>query len=263
MKRYKRTCWVITLFLVLNPGSCSTTKRRLCIEYKKENYLSETKYIAMLHAETENICMVSCVRRSPCMAFNYNVMNKTCILMPRLNCMAPNVIDNSWYLLVHLQPCKLEAVWSSYRPVHRNWQWIITKHPGNNADTVKLTSGYTRYVTRALYRGYYLPGWWMADGQKFRAVDPVTMKDKKCKYGEFLAFPDPSSYWWTPYTAGDSLPDCALPLSQLPDGTPLYIVRHGSDTVSGFYDQLTKSTYFVYWGVINPKAVDILCGNNA
>ena len=223
----------------------------------------ETKYIAMLHAETENICMVSCVRQYPCMSFNYNGMNKTCMLMPQLKCMAPNFLDNAWYLFVHLQSCKLEPVWSSCRPADRNWQWIITKHPGNHADTVKLTGLNIRYVSRILYQGYYLPGWWRDDGYKFRAADPVTLEVKKCTYGEFLVFPDPSSYWWTPYTAGELLPDCALPLSQLPDGTSLYIVRHGSDTVSGFYNHLTMSTYFVYWGVVNYTAVDILCGNNA
>ena len=143
------------------------------------------------------------------------------------------------------------------------WLWISTKKPRKDTNIVKLTGPYTRYVSRTLYRGYYLPGWWMADGQNFRAADPVTINDKKCKYGEFLAFPDPSSYWWIPYTAGDSLPDCALPVSELPDGTPLYIVRYGSDSIAGFYHPLTKSTYFVYWGVVNPTAVEILCGTGA
>ena len=261
MKSYNRASWVIMLYFLLSPGNCAIKKRRLCIEYKKENYLATSRHIAKLHAETENKCMVSCVRRPPCMAFNYHAVSKTCILMPRLTCMAPNSLSDSWYLFVHLQSCTLQPVWFSVRPADRNWGWII-KNPKNDAGTVKLTGSYTRYVSRALYRGYYLPGWWMAGDPKFRVVDPVTLKDRKCKYGEYLAFPDPSSYRWISYTAGKSLPDCALPLSELPDGTPLYIVRYGSDTISGFYNPLTKSTYFVYWGVINPKNVHILCGTN-
>ena len=248
MKSYHCAYWVITLHLLLSPGSCSVTKRRLCIEYKKENYSAKSRHIAQLYTETENKCMVSCVRRHPCMAFNYHAVNKTCILMPRLTCMAPSSLSDSWYLFVHLQSCKLEPVWFSVRPVDRNWKWIIIKHPKNDADTVKLTGSYTRYVSRTLYRGYYLPGWWMADGKKFRAVDPVTLKDRKCKYGEFLAFPHPYSYRWIPFTAGKALPDCALPLSELPDGTPLYIVRYGSDNISGFYNPSTN-LHILYTGV--------------
>ena len=262
MKCHNCASWVFTLYLLLCPGSCPITKRRLCIEYKKENYLAQSRYIAKLHAETENNCMVSCVRRYRCLAFNYHVMNKTCILMSQVKCMAPSSLNNSWYLFVHLHSCQLQPVWFSVRPVYRNWKWIISKHPENDADTVKITGSYTRYVSRTLYHGYYLPCWWMADGQKFRAVDPVTLKHRKCKYGEFLAFPHPYSYRWIPYTAGKALPNCALPLSELPDGTPLYIVRYGSDTISGFYNPSIKSTYFVYWGVINPKTVHILCGTD-
>ena len=114
-----------------------------------------------------------------------------------------------------------------------------------------------------VYQGWYLPGWWIADGNKFRAVNPCTPKAKKCKYGEFLAFPDPSSYRWISYTSGDPLAECALPLSQLPDGTPLYTVRYLFDSISGFYNPLTKSTHFVYWGVISPTAIAILCGTDA
>ena len=261
MKSYECASWVLTLLILLSPGSCSTSKRGLCIEFKKENYLAKSHYIAKLQSETENKCMVSCVRRDPCMAFNYHVVNKTCILMPQLKCMAPTSLNNSGYLFVHLQSCKLQPAWFSVRPPDRNWQWIITKEPREDANIVKLTGPYARCVSRTLYRGYYLPGWWL--GPMFRTVDPVTLKDKKCRYGEFLAFPDPSSYRWISYTAGDSLPDCALPVSELPDGTPLYIVRYRSDSIAGFYNPLTKSTYFVYYGVVNPMTVKILCGTGA
>ena len=260
MKSYECASWVLTLFILLRLNSCSTSKRRLCIEFKKENHLAKCRCIAKLHAETENKCLVNCVRRHPCMAFNYHVVNKTCILMPQLKCMAPSSLNNSGYLFVHLQSCKLQPVWFSVRPPDRDWKWIITTDPRKDTNIVKLTGPYARCVSRTLHRGYYLPGWWL--GPKFRTVDPVTMKDKKCRYGEFLAFPDPSSYRWISYTAGDSLPDCALPLSELPDGTALYIVRYGSDTISGFYNPLTKSTYFAYWGVIKHKKVHILCSTD-
>ena len=264
MKSYDCASWFITIYLLLSPANCSVTKRRLCIKYKKENFLADSRYIIIeSRAETENMCMISCMRRDPCMAFNYHVIYKTCILMPQFKCMAPSSLNNTSYLFVCLQSCKLQPVWFSVRPEESNWQWVAIKDPRKNANVIKIPGPNARYVSRTLYQGYYLPGWWLPIGGPFRTVDPVSSTVTRCRYGEFLAFADASSYCWVPYTAGASLPDCALPISELPDGTPLYIVRHGFDTISGFYNHLTQSTYFVYWGVVNPKAVDILCSNTA
>ena len=268
MKGFECASWVITLFLALSHGNCSIRKRRLCIEFKKENYLAQSRYIAELYAETGDKCMVNCVRHDPCMAFNYHVINKTCILMPAVNCMAPSPPNSSWYLFVHLQLCKQEPIWFSVRPAERGLYWVPTDDPNNDTIFVKLNSvNSIRYVGRTLYMGYYLPGWWRAKNNAFRAADPVTQEVAMCQYGEFLTFSNYLSYWWTSYIAGDSLPNCALPLSQLLNGTPLYIVRYkiavGTDS-SGFYNHVTKSTYFVYkGGIASPLALDILCGTDA
>ena len=269
MKVSECTFWIITLFLLQNAGDCLTTKRRLCVEYKKENYLDKSEYITTVHADTEGKCMASCVRRYPCMAFNYHIINKTCILMRRVNCMAPSSLNNPGYLFVHLQACKLQSVWFSVRPADRGWHWVTTDDPGKNADIINVPGSFDRYVSRTLYRGHYLPGWWQDDKSTFRTVEPATTKATKCPYGEFLAYSNSSYYVCIPYTIGDWLPDCALPVSQLPNGTSLYTVecqfidmQGEAQRIFGFYSHVAKSTYFVYHGVLNPTSVDILCGTD-
>ena len=266
MKFYEGTSWIITLFLLHNLGNCLTTKRRLCVEYKKENYLAKSEHITTVHADTEGKCIASCVRRHPCMAFNYHIINKTCILMPEVKCMTPSSLNNPGYLFVHLQACKLQPVWFSVRPADHGWHWVTTDDPGKNVDIINVPGTIKSYVSRTLYRGYYLPGWCFSDKNTFRAVDPTIPKMTRCPYGEFLAFSDSSSYQWIPYTAGDPLPDCALAVSQLPNGTPLYAAKcHCIDKegtprkISGFYSHVAKSTYFVWGGVLNSTSVDILC----
>ena len=182
--------------------------------------------------------------------------------MPKVGCMSSSSLNNTWHLFVHLYPCKRQPVWFSVRPEERGWFWVTTDNPRNNAALLKLPGTNTRYVSRTLFRGYYLPGWWRPDGEHFRAVDPVTSKATKCTSGEFLAL---SSFSWISYTAGDPVPDCALSVSRLPGGTPLYIVRHqyiyyGREEMSGFYNPVAKTTYFVRSVAINPTVVDILCG---
>ena len=254
--------WVITIFLLLNPSSCSTTKRRLCVEYKKDNYLSDSELITTLYAETEKKCLVSCVRREPCMAFNYHVSIKTCILMPGVTCMAPDSPHGTGYLFVHLHLCKRRPPWFSVRPAEGSWHWVTSDHPSNDVSIINIPKNPARYVSRTLYQGYYLPGWWRDDKKAFRAVEPTTPQVTKCPFGEFLAVSASSSYWWVSYNAGESLPEGALPLSQLPDGTPLYSVKVGFETTTlcGFYNHLTNTTYFVNFAIYNPTAVDILCG---
>ena len=202
--------------------------------------------------------MVNCVRHHTCMAFNYHAVNKTCIFLPEVECMLPGPDDSSGYVFVHLTPCKMQAVYTSVRPADHNWYWSNTENPNTDLIVIPARS-YNRYVSRLLYRGYYLPGWWRTDG--FRAIDPVNSQLVRCPYGEFLAFTNSSFYQWIPYVSGDAIPNCALPTSKLPDGTPLYIVRrrYSDGLVSGFYNPVTKSTYLVHNGVANPMAVDILC----
>ena len=183
--------------------------------------------------------------------------------MRAVTCMAPSSLKNTGYMFAHLHACELRSVWLSVRPAERSWHWVTADDPSNNVNIVELPNQPTRYISRTLYQGYYLPGWWREDKKKsFRAVDPVTQRITKCSIGEFLAFSGLSSYWWIPYTPGDVMPKCALPLSQLPTGSPLYIVKFGvrSENVSGFYNHLANTTYVVKSDVYHPTAVDILCG---
>ena len=260
---------VITILLLLTPVRGLVTKMRLCVEYKKENYLAKGEYITTSHANTEHKCMIKCMRHYPCTAFNYHAVNKTCILMPELWCMSPSSLNDTRYLLVQLNPCKQQPVFTSIRPEERGWSWVTTDDPSNNADILKLPGFNNRDISRTLYHGYYLPGFWRGDGEGFRAVDPVIMQVTKCASGEFLALSD-SSFQWASYTAGDAVPDCALPVTLLPNGMPMYTVRYpyvygngNKEQISGFYIHATKTTYFVKSGVINPRIVDILCGIDA
>ena len=166
---------VITILLLLTPVRGLVTKMRLCVEYKKENHLAKGEYITTSHANTEHKCMIKCMRHYPCMAFNNHAVNKTCILMPELWCMSPSSLNDTRYLLVQLNPCKQQPVFISIRPEERGWSWVTTDDPSNNADILKLPGFNNRDISRTLYHGYYLPGFWRGDGEGFRAVDPVTM----------------------------------------------------------------------------------------
>ena len=214
--------------------------------------------------------MTSCVWQKLCRAFNYHEINKTCILMPKMNCMATDSPYHPGYLFVHLQLCKLQPAVFSVRPTDLGWHWVTTDDASNiNGYIPELPSAAARYFSRILHRGNYLLGWWglVGSGPRFLAVNPVTRKIAKCTVGEFLVFPDNSSYVWVTNTPGDSLPDLALPLSHLSDRTPLYLVRHwfktvhGTGRISGFYNHETKSTYFVNSRVASyTRNTDILCG---
>ena len=214
--------------------------------------------------------MIKCMRHDRCMAFNYHAVKKTCILMRKMLCMSPSPLNNTRYLFVHSYPCKGQPVWSSVRPEERSWSWVTTDDPRNNADIMKLPGVNNLYVSRTLYHGYYLPGFWRRDGEGFRSVDPVTMQVTKCAIGEFLALSD-TSFQWVSYTAGDAVPDCALPVTRLPNGMPMYIVKYryfwpGGNTeegISGFYNHVTKTLYIATSLDIKPKEISILCGIDA
>ena len=148
---------IITTSLLLSTALCSVMKRRRCVEYRKANYFVGTGHFEEMQTETEHQCMISCVRRHPCMAFNYHAVHKICILLPEVGCMAPGQGDNSGYVFVHLTTCKLQPVNTSVRPTDHHWYWSITDDP--NIDFIVLTGFSTLYVSRMLYRGYYLPGW--------------------------------------------------------------------------------------------------------
>ena len=258
---------VIKTSLLVGTALCLTTKRRLCVEFRKENYFIGGEHLELKRTETENLCMTSCARYHPCMAFNCHAVNQTCILLPEVECMPLRAPDNSsGYVFVHLSSCKFQPVYTSVRPADGNWYWSNADNP--STEVVILIGKVTRYASRMLYRGYYLLGWWSSDGFGFRAIDPINTQILRCPDGEFLAFPDPSVRQWTPYVPGDALPDFALPISELPDGTPLYIVRHTyfltkKHRIAGFYNHVTKSTYFVKNGISNAVSrIDILCGTN-
>ena len=224
-------------------------------------------------AETEHRCMIKCVRHHPCMAFNYHAINKTCVLLPEVECIPPSPDNGSGYVyvFVHLTACKFQSVYTSVRPADRNWYWSISDNPIDNTDVILLPGTTTRYVGTMLYRDYSLPGWWRPDGQGFRAIDPVTTQAVTCPHGALLAFPNSSLYRWNPYVPGDPQPNCALTVYQHPDGTPLYVTRHqiiqeggGDDAdrteqILGFYNHEKKSAYFVLNGVIYPPTVYIIC----
>ena len=111
--------WTITLLLLQNPGNCSITKGHLCIEYKKKNYLAKSRHITELYAKNGNEFIVRCVRPNPCMVFNYHLINKKCILMPRLKCMARSYFNNTWYLLT------LNVRGPSYLGLTRSILWLL------------------------------------------------------------------------------------------------------------------------------------------
>ena len=231
----------------------------------------QTSYIKESYAENESKCMASCVRLEGCWAFNYHVTNKTCILMQKVDCMATSSPNSSGYLFVHLQSCMMQPVQFSVRPADLGWHWITVDDASKvNGYIPEMPSDTARYVSRILYRGCYLIGWWSLKGRGslFRAVDPVTRQMIRCPIGEFLVFPNNSSYVWAPYTPGEPLPYLALPLSQLPDGVIFYLVRYwlmnvkgNIERISGCYNHGTKSTHFVNSGVASyTTKIDILCG---
>ena len=172
--------------------------------------------------------------------------------MPEVQCMTPTSPNNTGYvLLVQLTTWQLLPVLSSIRPGDGIWYWVNTDNPSNHDGIIKIPGNRPRYVSRTLYHGYYLPGWALSSQSiRFRAVDYANSKSTNCLYGELLAFHNSSEYVWISYRSGHPLPDCALSLFNLPDGTQLYIVKYersigSANAYLGFYNDLPKSTYFV------------------
>ena len=157
-KMVMHTAWIIEMSLLIISVLCSTTKRWRCVEYRKENYFLGGRPLDETRTETEHHCMISCVRRDPCNAFNYHTVNQTCILLLDVECMLPAPDNNSGYVFVHLSACKFQPVYTSVRPTDRNWYWSITDNP--NTDVIVLRGHITRYVGRMMYRGCYFPGCW-------------------------------------------------------------------------------------------------------
>ena len=123
-------------------------EEKICVEYRKYNYCVGRGQLKEMHAETEHRCMIKCVRHHPCMAFNYHAINKTCVLLPEVECIPPSPDNGSGYVyvFVHLTACNFQSVYTSVRPADRNWYWSISDNPSDNTDVILLPGTTTRYV---------------------------------------------------------------------------------------------------------------------
>ena len=66
----------------------------------------------------------------------------------------------------------------SCRPANRTWHWVTTDDLGNHPDIINVPDSAFRYVSRTLYRGYYLIGWRCCGNTVFKTTEPATPKVK-------------------------------------------------------------------------------------
>ena len=240
-------------------------RRRLCVEYEIQDYQSIDEPLQIINdTETRSRCMMQCVRNAECWAFNYHTDSGTCIVLPAAGCMTLD--GQHGYLYVHLSDCNMVPVREIHRPPDGEWRWVRTDSPASRSDLIKLPGQTKRYVGRVFIDGTYVPGWYIPGKTlPFRGVSTEDLQNKNClpNTGEFLAFNDTSDFAFNAFKAGDPVPDSAPAISVLHDGTPLYIVRKsfpgapGYD-LTGFYNPVSQTNYFVNSGVVTPTSVKIL-----
>ena len=209
--------------------------------------------------------MMQCVRNFDCLAFNHHLDSATCILLPAAGCMALG--SQHGYLYVHLSDCNMVPIREIRRPPlmedGAGWGQILP-------EVVTIWSSYlvAPPVMPAVYLSmafmYYIPG----KDLTFRGVSPEHKANMNCppNPGEFLAFNDTSEYRFDTFHAPSTVPDSAPEISALHDGTPLYVIRKsftgapGYD-LTGYYNPVSQTNYFVNSGVVSPTNVKILVLN--
>ena len=232
----------VMLVLVLVTAS-EHTKRRLCVEYAAKDYRWIGPSLANLYVSDQIHCMKQCALNQNCWAFNYGHQQGLCELMRRRrDCMS--IMEQPDFHFVHWISCDMVAPWRKLNPKDISWQWVDPSSSLNMSTLVSLSNTNSRYVSRVLYRGMFLPGWWQLG--KFRTAAPFGERVIcENQYGQWLSF-DSHRYMWLPLTAGQSIPTKAVIAGYWPDESPLYIIRDEKSTgeyYSGYYNERNSKSF--------------------
>ena len=143
-------------------------------------------------------CQWECLRRSNCTITNYNVVDNVCILT-RSPCNTFASVADS--IFTSFGPYSEESATTCLRwaPVSEFDQSVAVRHP------VEIG----QFVGRILLPSHTLPGSYDTSPERFKSVlnnREVTLADGPV---EFMKV-DCNFYGWTPYTAGDPIPDKAI-----------------------------------------------------
>ena len=121
---------------------------------------------------TSHNCMIRCVQKPACMAFNHSQQAGQCVLILKETCLIPNITPQ--WKHVSLYTCQKRAPWRSKMPRNNGWNWTQLEDAKTGNNIIALTSD--RYVGRLFYKGLYLPGWGRNDKIGLRAINPIEKK---------------------------------------------------------------------------------------
>ena len=243
--------------------STMIVKKRLCVEYQIQNSRWSGAILDIIHNVDGPQCLLKCVDNPKCMAYNLWRENGTCELVRKLKNCAETVEHNGW-TFVRLGSCLGRVPWavgrfnSSAETSCLVWERRdIVPRGGATCPVNALFSPNTpdRCATVFPDKGLYLPGWYR-DGTLVRLVTghggAVICKGSGYMLAERLECP----VMWQKYTAGDPIPNAAVPLGAWKDGTPLYLVRAGE--YFGYYQPSVQTNFIHSGSTASPLEVDML-----
>ena len=257
------TTWVLVLWLAGAMRCDSAVKKaRRCVEYDILNYRRHDLVLQQHVPLSRDHCMFKCARHPSCAAINVRINGTGCeLLQASSTCQVTNYVEG--WVLISLSECDGVPPWLTTSPADSGWQWITADDPFSEEGLVYMVDRYAhRFVSRVLYRGLYLPGWWRNDGEGFRSIDPFTNTMVKCvSNGQFISFTGATNYTWVDFTSGDDVPDSAIIGGHGHDGAPLYVVKAefpGSILIIGYYNPMLRASYMAYSGLKQPAHVAML-----
>ena len=261
MNRCIGTTWILVLWWA-RPCDCTVEKYKRCVEYKIPNYQRDDLILEQHASLSLDHCLFQCSRHPPCAATNVHINGTGCeLLQASSTCEDTNHVQG--WVFVSFSECYGAPPWLTIRPADSGWQWITADDPISQEGLVYMVDWRAhRFVSRVLYRGLYLPGWWKNDVGRFRTIDPLTNTVIKCaSHGEFLSFTGATNYTWANFTSGDEVPHSAIIGGHGHDAIPLYVVKSvfsGPVILTGYYNPKSQASYMVYFGLQQPTTLQIL-----
>ena len=256
----KKLVYVVLALIILCKST--TIKKRLCVEYQIQNSRRSGSILDTIHNMDGPQCLLKCADNPECKAYNLWRENGTCELLPKLKRCAEPVEHHGW-TFIHLGPCLSRMPWTVGRfDRSAATSCLLWKRrdigPGimacpANALWAPKTPG--RCASVFPDKGFYLPGWYR-DGTVVRMITGHG-EAVRCKgSGYMLAERPECPVTWQEYTAGDLIPNAAVPLGAWKNGIPLYLVRAGE--YFGYYQPSAQTNFIHNGSTASPLEVDML-----
>ena len=185
------------LFLqMLTSASSHIIKTRSCVGFEIDNFKNAHKVFDSVKGMSRRRCMIRCAGHSLCTGFSYHSHERACALSSgKMTCTSITRGLVGW-LYAAMSPCQGQRPWRARRPSDEGLYWRV---PDQTEDRV-------RSISRTLFTGMYIPGYW--DGEIHYIVKPRTKTRTSCKArcGEILDLERTAGYSWTPLIPGDAVP---------------------------------------------------------